>query len=247
MPKPVARSQKVDRLLAYLCDGVSVLSEKSLEDELGQWLSASDRFLGFADANRDKIRKKLRVSSEPAARSDVRAELLAAFLLLADRRIELSFEAYGRERRGPDFTVTFRASHHFNLEVTRPRLPDVGADRTSIVGNALLGKLRQLPVDSPNALLVATALAASDDEIATTMRALKLRADRHEEEFFARRGLSTAEFQLYYRRLGLLLVGNLVGPGVHTWVNPEARRNLPDGATAACIACLANARWMVDG
>lgn len=238
-----ARSARVDRLVAHILDGVVPLPTDDLEGDLGDWLSASSRFSAFAEAHRDKIRKKLRVASDPGARGDVRAELETAFLLLADRRIELAFEAYGSGRRGPDFTVTFRATHRFNLEVTRPRPRTGEADRGTAIAHALLGKLRQLPAGAPNALFVATGLAASDDEVGATMRALKVRADRRDEQFFAGRGLSTSDFQLFHRRLAVLVVASASGSGAHAWSNPEARRRLPDGAAAACLACLANANW----
>ena len=72
------------------------------------WLSGSKRFRAFAEAHRDKIRKKLRGAADAEARRDVRAELRVAHLLLADRHIELAFEAYGSTNRGPDFTVAYR-------------------------------------------------------------------------------------------------------------------------------------------
>ena len=77
------------------------------------------------------------------SRLDVRSELLVASLILADRRFELSFEAYGARRLGPDLTVTFRANQRFNLEVTRLRTTgDAGDDK---LANVISGKLRQLP------------------------------------------------------------------------------------------------------
>jgi hypothetical protein len=103
----------------------------------------------FAEAHREKIWKKLRRATDGEALRDVRAELQAAHLLVADRRIELAFEAYGSGKAGPDFTVTFRAGQRFNLEVTRlRRVPDA----TSF-GRTLLAKLRQLPPSAPNVLL----------------------------------------------------------------------------------------------
>ncbi|MGE0599194.1 MAG: hypothetical protein AB7J35_07885 [Dehalococcoidia bacterium] len=243
MPESAVRTQRVERLVAYLCDGVAPLPGHSLEDELSHWIGASNRFLAFAETHRDKIRKKLRVSNESGVRGDVRAELHAAFLLLADRRFELAFEPHGRERRGPDFAVVFRASHRFNLEVTRPRTRGEETNHAAAIGNALLGKLRQFPAESPNALLVATGLAESVENVATAMRGLKLHADRRDEDFFARRGLSASDFQQLYRRLALLLVGSSTGAGVHGWTNPEARRALPEGAAAACLGSLAGAQW----
>jgi hypothetical protein len=238
-----ARSATVDRVVAYLLDGVVPISGEDLDRDLGGWLAASGRFLAFVEAHRDKIRRKLRGAADPGSRGDVRAELETAFLLLADRRIDLAFEAYGSGRRGPDFTVTFRAAYRFNVEVTRPRPKDQDTARPTAIVQAMLAKLPQLPVDAPNVLIVATGLASSADEVGAAVRGLKLRADRREEQLFAGRGLTPAQFQSLYRRLTLLIVANAAGPGVHAWSNPEARRPLPDGAAAACLACLANARW----
>lgn len=238
-----ARSASVDRLVAYLLDDVVPLPAEDLDRHLGGWLAASGRYLAFAEAHRDKIRRKLRGASEPGARGDVRAELETAFLLLADRRIGLTFEAYGSGRRGPDFAATFRSSHRFNVEVTRPRPRNGEAGRVRAIDQAVLGKLRQLPGDAPNVLLVATGLASSGDEIAARMRDLKLRADRRDEQLFVGRGVSPGEFQSLYRRLTLLLVASAIGPGAYAWSNPEARHRLPEGAAAACLACLATAQW----
>ncbi|MDP9484068.1 MAG: hypothetical protein M3P84_12705, partial [Chloroflexota bacterium] len=99
-----------------------------MADELREWLAASARFRAFAEAHRDKIRKKLRTAAGTDALRDVRAELRVAWLLLSDPRIELAFEAYGSGRGGPDFTVTYRGTGSFNLEVTRlRRVPDATA------------------------------------------------------------------------------------------------------------------------
>ncbi len=240
MTAPTAR---VGRVADYLCDGVAALPGDDLAEEIGAWLAESGRFLAFAEANRDKIRKKLRTANEPGTRGDVRAELETAFRLLADRRFDLAFEAYGSGNRGPDFTITFRASHKFNLEVTRPRVRDNDAGAGAAFGGPLLGKLRQLPADAPNAILLAGPLAASVAEVEANVRVLKLQADRGDERFFAARGLTAKEFQTLHRRMAMLMVGNAVGNGVHAWLNPEARRRLPDGAANACVTALAAARW----
>lgn len=239
-PSPV-RTARVSQVISYLLDGVAALPGEDLGRDIGGWLSESSRFLGFVEENRDKIRKKLRTATEAGARGDVLAELQVSRLLLTDRRITLGFEAYGSGRRGPDFTVTFRASHRFNLEVTRPR-QRAGEASTEAIGQALLAKLRQLPPDAPNAIFVATALAGTADDLASAARGLKLRGDRRDEEYFTRRGLSTAEFQASYRRMTALFVAKARGEGVFAWTNPEARRPLPEGATAACVGCFAEYR-----
>jgi hypothetical protein len=214
--------------------------------DLAEWLSASARFFSFADAHRDKIRKKLRGASDGQPRGDVHAELEVAFRLLADRRIELAFEAYGVGRRGPDFTVTFRAVHRFNLEVTRPRLDEgdrIRRDRADGLASALLGKLRQLPADAPNAVLVAIeGLPPSQDDLDITMRSLRQRANRRDDVFFSGRGYADArDFHLRYLRLSALFVASRGGGSARAWSNAEARRQLPDGALTACLGCLARA------
>ncbi|MGH2472705.1 MAG: hypothetical protein ACRDG6_09925 [Candidatus Limnocylindria bacterium] len=238
-----SRSATVDRLLNYLLEGAPRDAVDEVAGDLAERLSASARFVSFADAHRDKIRKKLRGAAESEGRSDVRAELEVAFSLLADRRIELAFEAYGAGQRGPDFTVTFRAVHRFNLEVTRPRLDESdrpGRERANGIASALLGKLRQLPADAPNAVLVAVdGRPPIQDEVAAAIGSFRQRANRRDDIFFSGRGFANARhFHLQYLRLGALFVASRRGAGAWAWSNAEARRQLPDGALAACLGCL---------
>src|SRR5262245_59189362 len=118
--------------------------------EITEWLAGSPRFRAFAHVHRDKIRKKLRSAPDAESLRDVRAELAVAHLLLADRHIELAYEAYGSGKGGPDFTVTYRAAQTFTLEVTRLRRPPETG-----FGGPLLAKLRQFPPSVANVLLVA--------------------------------------------------------------------------------------------
>ena len=131
--------------------------------------------------------------------------------------------------------------------MTRPRLDAglddrarPGRDRADGLANALLGKLHQLPADAPNAVLVAIeGPTPPRDAVAGAMRALRQRADRRDDLFFAGRGFAaTREFHLYYRRLSALFVASRGGAGALSWSNGEARRQLPDGAVPACLSCL---------
>lgn len=238
-----ARTIRVVQVLAYFVEALPPAERASLEALLGRWFDESKRFVAFAEAHRDKIRRKLRTATVPGARDDVLAELEAAFRLLADRRIDLAFEAYGSGRRGPDFTVTFRVSHQFNLEVTRPRLSAEADDPgEAVVARAVLAKLRQFPTGTANALFIATPVAQSADQVAATIRTLKQRADGGDAAFFAGRGLTLDDFQSHYRRMSALFVASETGPGVLAWTNPDARHRLPEGATAACLAALAAER-----
>lgn len=172
--------------------------------EIAGWLADSRRFRAFVEAHRDKIRKKLRGAMDPEARRDVRAELGAAHLLLADRRIELAFEAYGSGKGGPDFTVHFRGERSFNLEVTRLR----GEPGAAGYGGQLLAKLRQLPPSVPNAVLIAIeGDSAGEFDADAAMSALRVRATAQDEPFFESRGFKgTRGFYQRYRRLGVVLV-----------------------------------------
>lgn len=223
----------VERLAQYLFDGVLA---DAFADEVAGWLAGSNRFRTFTESNRDKIRKKLRGAADAEARRDVRAELRVAHLLLADRRIELAFEAYGSTKRGPDFTVTFRGERSFNLEVTRPRR---AADAAGF-GGPLLAKVRQLPPSVPNAVLMAIEAGGADAlDVAAAARSLRDRADAKDETFFATRGFKgTREFYERYLRLGGVLVWSESALGdarAATWNNRSARIALPERAVRACL------------
>jgi hypothetical protein len=226
----------VERLAHHLFDGPKW---DSMADEMVGWLGGSARYRAFAEAHRDKIRKKLRIATDIEGRRDVRAELGVAHLLLADPRIELAFEAYGSGRAGPDFAVAFRGERTFNLEVTRLRR----APGQATLGGPLLPKLRQLPPSVPNALLIAIEGDRADAlDIAGATRALKARAEAKEDAFFIARGFDgTRAFNQRYRRLGAVLTwceGAHAGARATLWLNPAARIALPGRAIRACLLAL---------
>jgi hypothetical protein len=205
-----------------------------LQSELGHWIEGSSRFGDFVTAHQDKIRKKLSTTDEEA-RQDVRAELVVAHALLADRRFELAFEAYGAGHIGPDFSVTFRANQRFNLEVTRLR--GIETPDPSRIANVIAGKLRQLPGDRANGLVIA-ANALTDDVVGAALRELKAHADARDDAFFARRALKTAR-DAYAQYLYLSAVFALTDAGTSYIENREARRPLPPEALSALTACFA--------
>ena len=113
-PRPTAAARLVVELLGD--------TAHPLAGELGGWLEERGRFRAWAEANGPKIRKKVRgAGSDSGSLADVRAELAVARRLLADRRMDVAFEAYGSRQLGPDFTVTYRSTTRFNVEVTRLR------------------------------------------------------------------------------------------------------------------------------
>src|SRR5437763_4888348 len=97
-------SKRTDELMRYGAHGC----RPSLQAELGSWIENAPLYAAFVSTNRDKIRKKLHATEDAEARLDVRAELLVAYLILADRRFDVAFEAYGARQARPDLSVTYR-------------------------------------------------------------------------------------------------------------------------------------------
>jgi hypothetical protein len=218
-PRAARWSKKTDALVRY----VALHCSPALLSELGRWIEASPRFAAFVAANQDKIRKKLSNADGAEGRLDVRAELLVAHLLLADRRFEVAFETYGARQPGPDLSVTYRTNQRFNLEVTRMRAaPDV-----TRLGNVIAGKVRQLPVELPNALvIVGHDLAITDTRLAESARLLKAHIDTRDDAFFERGGFGDARtFLNHYLRLsGVVVLDNARATVV--WANREAKHPL---------------------
>jgi hypothetical protein len=240
-------SKKTDELVRY----VASRCRPTLQSELGHWLHDRSRFSTFVTANRDKIRKKLTTSDDEESRLDVRSELLVAYLVLADRRFELAFEAYGARQLGPDLTATYRANQRFNLEVTRLRTTGDAAEAEPGAGvarlaNVIAGKLRQLPSDLPNALVMTTrGLPLDADALAAATRLLKTRSDTNDDAFFARRGLKTArDFYARYLQLsGVFVVDEAsAARGATYWANREARHPLSREVLTALSACLVDSK-----
>jgi hypothetical protein len=158
---------------------------------------------------------------------------------LADRRIELAFEAYGSGKRGPDFTITFRGAPSFDLEVTRLRR----VVAPGILGASLLGKLRQLSPSTPNAVLFSTRGPAADQvDIDAAVRGLRSRADAKDEDFFTARGfIGSRGFYERYLRLSAVFVsaeGAAGKPTATLWLNRSARIAMPEQAARACLRAL---------
>jgi hypothetical protein len=225
---------RVERLVLELFDGAA---DDPLAAEIEGWVLGSRRFRSFVEAHRDKIRKKLRGASEPAARTDVRLELRAALLLLADRRIDLAFEAYGSGHSGPDFSATFRGTRGFDLEVTRLR----GAVTASAIGGQVLAKLRQLQPSVPSAVLVAADVSPDALDLDSVIAELRAWAVAGEGRL-TRRGFRNArDFRQRLARLGAVLVWCEEGDEearATLWLNREARIAFPEPAARAVLGCL---------
>lgn len=230
-----ARAGSADRTARDIADAGP---GAALAPELAEWLASSSRFASFVDAHRSKIRKKLRNAGDEASARDVRAELAVARRLLADRRFELAFEAYGRGG-GPDFTVTDRAGRPFNVEVTRLRRPP---DAAAVAG-VVLGKLRQFRPSVPNLLVIVVEGETADGvDVGAAIRALRARADAKDEAYFAFRGVEgTKAFWEHFLRLGGVIVwceAAVAERRAAAWSNGSARIAVPQAVIAAMLARL---------
>jgi hypothetical protein len=235
--RPPRWSKKTDALVQH----VAQRCRPSLQSELGRWLEDRPRFRDFVSSNQDKVRKKLSSADDEESRLDVRAELLVAYLLLADRRFEVAFEAYGSHQRGPDLTVTYRSNLRFNLEVTRLRTTSE-TDSVARLANVITGKLRQLPADLPNALVITThGLAVDEHALAAAPRLLKAHSDTRDDAFFVRRGLKDArDFYARYLYLSAIVVLDEAPAATVSalWLNNEARRPLSKEVLSGLTRCL---------
>jgi hypothetical protein len=236
--RPPRWSKKTDQLVRH----VAQRCRPGLRSELAHWLEDSPRFSVFVTTHQDKIRKKLHSTDDEEHRLDVRAELLVAYLIVADRRFELAFEAYGARALGPDLTVTFRANQRFNLEVTRLRTTGEADSAVARLANVVTGKLRQLPGDTPNALVIAArGLPLNEDTLVATGRLLKQHTDRKDDAFFVRRGLKDSrDFYAHYLHLGgMCILDDATSPARAIFSpNREARHPLSKETVAALMQCL---------
>lgn len=222
-----------DDLLTYL----SVDETNILSGPLTRWLAASPRFATFVETYRDKIRKKIRVEPEAEGLRDVLSELETAYLLLQERRFEIGYEPYAKDKsRSPDFAVTYRTNVVFNVEVTRMR---TGApEREDRLIDVVCAKLGQMMPNMINVLVVVAedhAEAALD--VASAMKRLKARAERGEASLLSRFDFrNTPDFFKYFTRLSAICVrienGDNTSPHRIFWGNPQARQPLPPAIRA---------------
>lgn len=208
------------------------LTRPALQSDLGNWIEDNPRFGSFISEHQDKVRKKLKTSDEQA-RLDVRAELWVAYLILRDRRFQLKFEAYGSGQRGPDLSVTFRENERFNLEVTRLRATEA-TDKAARMANVISGKLRQLPIDVPNGLVITTnAISLDYESLAEAARLLKSQKFNTEPALQA----------LYPRLSGIFALDESNSPtGVAFAPNREARHPLPTEVVVGVTTTFASIR-----
>lgn len=204
-----------------------------LREACAGWMVSSRPFRGFLEENAGKIRKKARQAGDAESLRDLQLEMRAAYHVLADRRVALTYERYLAEKqRGPDFTVTFKSHIVFNVEARRLRAPVTDGRLTE----AICGKLGQMPPSAINVLLVGLDPGGPTEPNGhAIMRALILRAEAKRDTFFAERGFRDArDFLRALQRLSVLLLcpawDASPPPSPILWLNPQARFPLPPDA-----------------
>ena len=222
------------RLAADVAGGVA----PALVGELETWIASSGRIRAFVEANRAKIRHKLRGAADPEALRDARAELLIAVRLLSDRRMDLAFEAYGSRVAGPDFTVTFRGVTRFNVEVTRRR----GTADGAAIADTVVTKLRQLPPSIANVLVIAVDRPIDEAAIAAALRSLRARVDARDPDALARvQAAAPRDFYDRFMRLNAVIVRTDSSDDASravAWHDPSARVTLDPKAVRAVVEAL---------
>jgi hypothetical protein len=225
---------QVDELQNYLFDG----QPHSLASSMLTWLGSSRRFTAFVTTFRDKIRKKLRTTQDPATLQDLRLELETVHLLLQEQPFSVVYEPQCEQKRCPDLAVTFTTRLTFMVEITRLRsvlLPDVpftSATGLEPLADTILSKLGQLLPQHSNVLIVGVdALLLTQSDLQAAMLRIQQRAERSEPAFWQRyRFRDRADFFRHYQRLSEVLVRSLElgteGSAV-VWINPQANESLP--------------------
>lgn len=218
-------------LTTYLCESNAPMLRHFIEP----WLGASPRFRAFAEAQRDKIRKKIRMQRDAESERDLLVELGVAYRLLAKKRFSLAYEVFtATKTRGPDYIVTYTTRFSFTVEVTRLRHACTFARWADVI--AL--KLFQMPTGQPNVIVVATSAEQCPDfDLPGMLRELRALAERKDDAFFAQRGWPTArDFLRQFARLSALVWWNgwddAAGGRWLMWQNAQARHPLPNEAVA---------------
>ncbi len=215
----------VDDLLAHIFER----RDDSLYPAFAGWVRESRRFRTFAEAYKDKIRKKLRMADNAEKRQSLFAELETAYRLLGDQRFMLEYEKQSPDKsRAPDFSLTFRVSTPFSLEVTRLRLPQQMDDNvlSRKLIDAVCDKVGQMHPGVVNVLLIIADIPIAAELLIAAMKVLRERAEGKREDFFIGRGFrDSVDFLRQYGRLSMIICGGATSSAV--WQNSLAKRPLP--------------------
>lgn len=226
---------------------------------LAAWGAASPRFALFAEAHRDKIRKKARGARDAESLNDLLLELAVARDLHRERHGALGYESQLPERtRVPDFALTLPNGALVVIEVTRirqagtvvarergmdtPEQPGGAVALDARLTAAICGKLSQLVPNLPNILVVGLPLDLLRGlDLAAVMRGLLGRAERRELTPRERHPFRMAtDFFRHYRNLSALLVRPWPPPAparlAALWINRQATKSPPPRLVTALTA-----------
>jgi hypothetical protein len=236
-------------LLDYLFSGQTHVLYAALKN----WLAASRRYAAFVSANRDKVRKKIRLTHDPATAADLRWELEVAFLLHGDKRFTLVYEPYARGQPfGPDFCVAYTTSFAFNVEVTRVRVAVGDANASEgkpgevrRLVETTSNKLYQLLPNAPNVVAIAApGLISGESDFAAEIASLRRSVEQGDRATTTRHHVDNAShfFKAYERLSSVIVRGYTLNAedtaaGAFLWLNPQARQPLPAKAVTALRRC----------
>lgn len=207
-------------------------------------MESSSRFVGFVETYRDKIRKKLRVTSDPESLLDILAELELPFRLLADRRIAVAYEPYASIKiRGPDFTVSFRTNLTFNIELSRIHLEETGDETADLVRKqerilrVMLDKLGQMQAGKANLLVIRTRGQVDQlIDLGGLMKSLRARVDGTDPKIFLNsRYAGAAAFYKDFQHLSGNILWTTSG---QFWENKQSKFRLPENVVGLVSALL---------
>jgi hypothetical protein len=209
---------------------------------MSEWIVESSRYAAFVTKNKDKIRKKLRVTGEKDAAADLLHELQVPYWLLQDKRFDVEYEPYmSGKGRGPDYAVTFRSNFVFNMEITHVR----GLARSAAPASneptiyfrlidVLCGKLAQMRPNMANLLVVVTPADLLEPvELNAHIAWIKEKAEAKDTQFYSRQGFESASefFKLFERLSAVMFYKSGEEQRPILWRNPQARVKLPEALT----------------
>jgi hypothetical protein len=219
----------IDELLTAIFDNQPHVLAPTVES----WLKSSRRFRNFAEAYRGKIRKKLRGIRDPEGVRDLEFELFIAYQLLHDRRLSIEYEPTSADKqRGPDFAVTFTTKFTFNVEVTRLQMTDAEREDETVfaakLSHMLIDKVGQMPPNAVNVIVASADAEPQEADVGKAAAALRLRAERKDEDYFMRRGFKdAADFLRQFQRLSaIVLMRANAPPSLVMWANSLSKHPL---------------------
>lgn len=128
-----------------LIDDILGSRQHDISDDLMHWLTTCPEFRSFLYDYHPKIKKKIKCAETDEDLKDTRFELEVAYLFLLDNSFELKYEKCETDNsRTPDFSIMFKQSINFNVEVKRIRETDSGMRLKNIL-KIIEDRIREIP------------------------------------------------------------------------------------------------------